>query len=165
MSVHESREMGQVTYYILGLPQVRYNCTKFHHWRACVTDFRDGYLFATGPQTVSIAGRSVLNMVNFQSHKSYLLNFIQLKFQLFTLKYLHFDLFYLLKEDLPYYKSILFLGFRAIYGRIQFLCKQLLFIFNDFFCGSNFQLLLCFKQFLLFKNYRNLICSEVNIPI
>ena len=39
---------GCVTWFIyfLGLLWVRYNCAKFHHRRICVTDFREGGLFA-----------------------------------------------------------------------------------------------------------------------
>ena len=33
----------------LDLLQVRYNCVKFHHFRICATDFREGGLFALPP--------------------------------------------------------------------------------------------------------------------
>ena len=35
--------------YFLDLLWGRYNCAKFHHWRICVTDFRERGLFAPPP--------------------------------------------------------------------------------------------------------------------
>ena len=37
--------------YFLDLPQVRYNCAKFHHCRICVTDFREGRAIREQPRT------------------------------------------------------------------------------------------------------------------
>ena len=45
----------------LDLLWVRYNCAKFHHWRICVTDFREGGAFLFRPHPWAAPKKPTLN--------------------------------------------------------------------------------------------------------
>ena len=50
--------------YFLDLRWVRYNCAKFHHFRICVKNFREGGLFAPPPHPWAAPKKPILNRIN-----------------------------------------------------------------------------------------------------